>query len=243
MIIHHKFIVIDAETDSPVVYSGSANMSNASQYGNDENLLRNSWQQAHAGYRLAEFMRLYEHYRARALFIRRQQENSMTTFRLDDTSRWSKKYYIPGTPEERSKRRMAREPVNSKNEGEEIVCQAMGRFRGTHGRVAQRARRRSATVRLLNDFWYDDRENKRWSAPAGSVIDGASIPASLWSFIGSPYTGEYRRPSVVHDVACDDPNIPRKDADRMFYYACLAGGCYLSSASPLYRCADRFLVL
>jgi hypothetical protein len=38
--------------------------------------------------------------RARALFIGRQQENSMTTFRLDDSSRWSKKYCIPGTPEE-----------------------------------------------------------------------------------------------------------------------------------------------
>ena len=110
VIIHHKFIVIDAETDSPVVYSGSANMSNASQYGNDENLLEIRGSRRIAGIYLAEFMRLYEHYRARALFIRRQQENSMTTFRLDDTSRWSKKYYIPGTPEERSKRRMAREP-------------------------------------------------------------------------------------------------------------------------------------
>ena len=87
MIIHHKFIVIDAETDSPLVYSGSANMSNASQYGNDENLLEIRGSRRIAGIYLAEFMRLYEHYRARALFIRRQQENSMTTFRLDDTSR------------------------------------------------------------------------------------------------------------------------------------------------------------
>ena len=89
-------------------------------------------------------------------------------------------------------------------------------------------------MRLLNDFWYEDPENKRWSAPAGSVIDGASIPASLWSLIGSPYTGEYRRASVVHDVACDDPNIPRKNADRMFYYACLAGGCSIYQARILY---------
>jgi len=110
VIIHHKFIVIDAETDSPVIYSGSANMSNASQYGNDENLLEIRGSRRIAGIYLAEFMRLYEHYRARALFIRRQNEGSMTTFKLDGTSRWSKKYYEPGTPEERSKRRMAREP-------------------------------------------------------------------------------------------------------------------------------------
>jgi hypothetical protein len=83
-------------------------MSNASQYGNDENLLEFAAAERIAAIYLAEFMRLYEHYRARALFIRRQEENSMTTFRLDDSSRWSK--YIPGTPGERTKRRMAREP-------------------------------------------------------------------------------------------------------------------------------------
>ncbi len=89
-------------------------------------------------------------------------------------------------------------------------------------------------MRLLDDFWYEDPGNKRWSAPAGSVIDGASIPAPLWSVVGSPYTGEYRRASVVHDVACNDPSVPRKDADRMFYYACLAGGCSPEQARILY---------
>ena len=71
-----------------MVYSGSANMSRASQYGNDENLLEIRGSRRIAGIYLAEFMRLYEHYRARALFIRRKQEGSMATFRLDDTSRW-----------------------------------------------------------------------------------------------------------------------------------------------------------
>jgi phosphatidylserine/phosphatidylglycerophosphate/cardiolipin synthase-like enzyme len=37
--IHHKFVVIDAETDSPVIYSGSVNMSGNSVFRNDENLL------------------------------------------------------------------------------------------------------------------------------------------------------------------------------------------------------------
>jgi phosphatidylserine/phosphatidylglycerophosphate/cardiolipin synthase-like enzyme len=35
----HRFIVIDAETDSPIIYTGSANMSNNSVHKNDENLL------------------------------------------------------------------------------------------------------------------------------------------------------------------------------------------------------------
>jgi hypothetical protein len=90
-------------------------------------------------------------------------------------------------------------------------------------------------MKLVEDFWYEDPDNHRWIAPAGSTVDGASIPASLWSLIGSPYTGEYRRASIVHDIACgDDHSVRRKDADKMFYYACLAGGCTLFQAQMLY---------
>ncbi|MFD1466618.1 DUF1353 domain-containing protein [Hymenobacter caeli] len=89
-------------------------------------------------------------------------------------------------------------------------------------------------MRLLRDFWYDDPAGRRWPAPAGSVVDGASIPAALWSAVGSPYTGPYRRASIVHDVACDTPAVPRADADKMFYQACRAGGCSAAYAELLY---------
>ncbi len=89
-------------------------------------------------------------------------------------------------------------------------------------------------MRLLEEFWYEDAQGNRWSAPVGSLIDGASIPAPLWSVVGSPYTGEYRRASIVHDIACEDPNIPREQADKMFYFACLAGGCPVLQAQLLY---------
>ena len=62
--IHHKFIVLDAETDNPIVYSGSANMSNNSSHKNDENLLEITGSPRLARIYLAEFLRLYEHYRA-----------------------------------------------------------------------------------------------------------------------------------------------------------------------------------
>jgi hypothetical protein len=90
------------------------------------------------------------------------------------------------------------------------------------------------TMALLEDFWYDDPDGRRWTAPKASVVNGASIPAPLWSSVGSPYTGEYRRASIVHDVACDDPTVDRKEADRMFYFACLAGGCTRAQARLLY---------
>src|SRR5206468_13125093 len=65
--IHHKFIVIDGETADPTIYTGSANLSNNSTHRNDENLLEIKGSVALARTYLAEFTRLYQHYRARAL--------------------------------------------------------------------------------------------------------------------------------------------------------------------------------
>ncbi len=95
-------------------------------------------------------------------------------------------------------------------------------------------------MQLLRDFWFQDPADTTWLAPAGSVVNGASIPAPLWSTVGSPYTGPYRRASIVHDVACDeadhaaDPRAARSAADHMFYQACLAGGCSAAQAELLY---------
>jgi hypothetical protein len=86
---------------------------------------------------------------------------------------------------------------------------------------------------LLEKFTYWDRERKNWDAPEGSEVDGASIPQPLWSIVGSPFTGCYRRASIVHDVACDkaqDDFPARRDADRMYYYACRRGGCSFGAA-------------
>lgn len=87
---------------------------------------------------------------------------------------------------------------------------------------------------LIDDFSYIDPDGRKWSAPKESVINGASIPRPLWSSVGSPYTDDYRRASIVHDVACDDSTVNRKDADVMFYHASLAGGCSFLQAKLLY---------
>ncbi|MDD2775334.1 MAG: DUF1353 domain-containing protein [Gallionella sp.] len=89
-------------------------------------------------------------------------------------------------------------------------------------------------MKLLEDFWFDDPKGRRWLAPKNSVVNGASIPQALWSTVGSPYTDNYRRASIVHDVACNDLAVRRDDADEMFYYACLDGGCSLLQAKMLY---------
>ncbi|MDB5755532.1 MAG: hypothetical protein JWR56_1960 [Massilia sp.] len=87
---------------------------------------------------------------------------------------------------------------------------------------------------LLEAFWYIDPQGRRWEAPAGAVTNGASIPRTLWSSIGSPFTGNYRRASIIHDVAIRTAGIVRAEADTMFYFASLAGGCMLMESKLLY---------
>lgn len=89
-------------------------------------------------------------------------------------------------------------------------------------------------MRVIEDFSFVDPNGKTWLAPMGSTVNGASIPRPLWSAVGSPYTDDYRRASIVHDVACNDPTVDRKDADVMFFHACRAGGCSPLQARWLY---------
>lgn len=111
VIIHHKFIVIDGETPQPVIYSGSANMSNNSLHRNDENLLEIRGSRRIAAIYLAEFFRLYEHYRARAAYYRDRETTSSRRrkFKLRPDAGWARKHYSPGTPEYKSRRAMAQE--------------------------------------------------------------------------------------------------------------------------------------
>ena len=76
--IHHKFIAIDAETSSPTIYSGSANFSANSTWRNDEALLEIKGDTATAQLYLAEFLRLYDHFRARAIWNRNHKGAAST---------------------------------------------------------------------------------------------------------------------------------------------------------------------
>jgi hypothetical protein len=90
---------------------------------------------------------------------------------------------------------------------------------------------------LTAEFTFEDPQHKIWRTPANYQVDGASIPRALWTAVGSPYTGDYRRASIVHDKACDDAHSDkpaRRAADRMFFHACRAGGCSIRQATILY---------
>ena len=95
-------------------------------------------------------------------------------------------------------------------------------------------------MKLLEDFWYLDPKGKKWIAPAGSIVNGASIPQLFWTFVGSPLTDDYRLASIVHDVACVQKTAPWQVVHRMFYYACRCGGVKEIKAKIMYGAVWRF---
>ena len=81
-------------------------------------------------------------------------------------------------------------------------------------------------MQMLADFSFIDPAGVVWLTPKGYVVDGASIPRALWTLLGSPYTGDYRRASIVHDKACDD-------ASGSTTARCKPIGCFTMLAAPV----------
>lgn len=96
------------------------------------------------------------------------------------------------------------------------------------------------SMRLLEDFHYIDPDNDRWTAPAGDIIDGASIPQGLWTLVGAPFDGPYRKASVIHDVGCVRRTRSMEDTHRAFYYACLLEGVSETKALLMYWAVSQF---
>ena len=72
-----------------------------SLHHNDENLLEITKCPRIAGMYMAEFLRLYEHYRARI------KSKDIKTFKLTPDYGWSRKYFKAGSPETKARMAMA----------------------------------------------------------------------------------------------------------------------------------------
>src|SRR5881394_2420659 len=108
------------------------------------------------------------------------------------------------------------------------------------GQVEARWENDGRHMTLLSELRYTDPEGVVWIAPAGSVVDGASIPRSLWSLMGGPFEGKYRNASVLHDVAYDQKNRPHEVCDRMFYNAMRCSGVSAVEAGTMYYALRKF---
>jgi hypothetical protein len=96
------------------------------------------------------------------------------------------------------------------------------------------------SMTLMNELRYTDPDGVVWIAPPGAVVDGASIPRSLWSFMGGPFEGKYRNASVLHDVAYDKKDRPPALCDRMFYHAMRCSGVSAAEAGTMYYALLKF---
>src|SRR5438445_10761184 len=108
------------------------------------------------------------------------------------------------------------------------------------GYVEARWENDGRNMTLLSELRYTDPQGVLWIAPAGSQVDGASIPRSLWSIMGGPFEGKYRNGSVLHDVAYDQKNRPHEVCDRMFYNAMRCSGVSAVEAKTMFYALYRF---
>ena len=93
---------------------------------------------------------------------------------------------------------------------------------------------------VLEPFAFTDSTGVRWTAGAGDLVNGASIPRIFWTLVGSPFVGDYRRASVLHDVACRKKTGVSRDVHRMFYEAMRADGVDGDTALKMYTAVRLF---
>lgn len=114
---------------------------------------------------------------------------------------------------------------------------AFGRFEGN---VVTKWITDDLEMELVEPFVYVDPAGKKWTAPSGSIINGASIPSMFWSVIGGPFEGRFRKASVLHDAACDEKREPWQDVHRMFYDACRCSRVGVGKAQTMYWAVYHF---
>jgi len=97
--VHTKYMLLDALTDDPKIFTGSANFSENSLLYNDENMLLIRGNRKVADVYLGEFLRLFNHFYFRTVTGRLAQTDSLDERRavfLDSTPQWVKKHFARG---------------------------------------------------------------------------------------------------------------------------------------------------
>lgn len=95
-------------------------------------------------------------------------------------------------------------------------------------------------MKVLEEIVFTDSKGIKWIAPTGSIVDGASIPRFFWRVIGSPFVGYYRRPTVLHDVYCENKSRTSDDVHAMFYEAMIADGVSKTKAKIMFNAVHDF---
>ena len=78
------------------------------------------------------------------------------------------------------------------------------------------------------------------TVPAGFEYDGASIPRSCWSIIGSPFAPEFMTAAVFHDWLYYTHTLNREDADQVLYDLLRENGVGSVKAGIIHRAVRMF---
>lgn len=111
---------------------------------------------------------------------------------------------------------------------------------GFRGRIVTEWLPDGRQMRLVEPIEYHAVDSKVWMVPAGTIVDGASIPEVFWSIIGGPFEGLYRGPSVVHDHFCETRTRPASAVHGVFHEAMLTSGVGKRRAWLMYQAVTRF---
>ncbi|MBU2581520.1 MAG: DUF1353 domain-containing protein [Alphaproteobacteria bacterium] len=132
--------------------------------------------------------------------------------------------------------------ANTASDSTEVVkAPGLGLYPGSFtGRLRVEMLDGGRQVRLLDDFSFKDSTGRVWTAPAGTVSDGASIPQSIWAVIGDPFSGKLRGPSILHDHYVQTKERSWEDTHKMFYEALVAAGVSRSRAQIVYSTVYQF---
>ena len=92
----------------------------------------------------------------------------------------------------------------------------------------------SSRTKTSSDFGFLDNDGRHWPVPAGTVVDGASIPKALWFLFGDRWEGKYREAIAVHDYYSAVRSTDWRSVHHVFYYAMLASGVSVRRAKLVY---------
>ena len=92
----------------------------------------------------------------------------------------------------------------------------------------------SSLTKTSSDFGFLDNDGRHWPVPAGTVVDGASIPKALWFLFGDRWEGKYREAIAVHDYYSAVRSTDWRSVHHVFYYAMLASGVSVRRAKLVY---------
>ena len=94
--------------------------------------------------------------------------------------------------------------------------------------------------KLNIDFHYKTLSGDLWTAKAGHVSDGATIPRVLWAIVGPPWTGPHRKPAIIHDYYCDIRTRTPEEVHAVFYEGLLRSGVSKEKSFVMYQAVKWF---